>query len=75
MTVEEYEILVKRLNSRVAELEFALESANDVCRSMLLVVSTPNKSVNWVAFSMRLNESLGIQHMAMYPAKTDDETT
>ena len=54
-----------RVSGRIVELERALESANDVCRSMRAIVDRPDKSANWKSFGERLNQSLRIQHEAL----------
>lgn len=45
----------------------ALDSANSLCRSASDIAKRRGKQTNWEAFEKKLDASLLVQHMAMYP--------
>lgn len=58
-----------RLEMRAADmlrqLKTALEDANDLCRSAMMIAER-NGEANWPTFTARLRESLVRQHAVMY---------
>ena len=61
------------MTNDIEQLKEALKSANDMCRSAMSIVEREGSSTNWSAFKKQLQESLELQHNAMYPNQYIEE--
>ena len=61
-------ILAGDLLSENRKLRAALEDANGMCRSTMMIIERGGEA-NWAAFEERLRESLQRQHAVMHPGQ------